>query len=420
MPKKHLQASILCLFCACVSLPAFELDPALDQLKNALIFESADGQFYLETGLQLDWSVYGADNMDRNPPGFFFPEGGKRFDWSPRLTATFDAWWGDKLYAFVKWRWDDGVHPGLARVYGQTHDFRFDEAFVRYEVAGSALQVQAGRFVPIMGNFLNRQDNWDSGLVSYPMMYGQVTSVSDQTVPTSAANFAARRNQLDFPAKTTWLPAYWAQLYTQGIALFGNQDAWDYSLNVTNTAPSSRGVVWNEFDWSDPSYMMSLGYRISPALRIGVTGTYGAYLQESAEAALPAGKDIGDYYQRNLGLDLSWQKGLWSVWAEFLYTEFDVPNVNDDPSFFSYFVEARYNFKPRWWASARWNQQIYNKIETPTGSLDWDNDLYRIDLGLGHRPTRHTQIRLQYSYQQQDASFQNAENFVVLEFSLKL
>jgi len=402
-------------------LAAFDgFDPELDRIKDHLVYESPNGFLYLEGGVQLDATVYYTDDDDNNPPGFFFPHDGKYIDWSPRLTLTLDAWAGEKLYGFVKFRHDDGVHPGVKYFYGDKQDYRFDEFFLRYELAGNALQVQAGQFVPIMGNFLNRQDNWDSGLISYPALYEQVTSVSDSVVPTSAADFAARRNTLDFPSKVLWLPAYWAQLYTRGVSVFGAKDKWDYSVNVTNRAPSSRGVTWDENDWSDPSVMASLGYRPNAAWRLGLTGTYGAYLQDVAEPGLPPGKDIGDYMQRNLGFDLTWKKRHWQVWAEFVHTKFEVPNVGDDPEFFSYFVETRYDFAARWWASARWNHQIYNEIDTENGSEEWDNDHMRIDLGLGHRPTRHTQVKLQYSFQHQDADFQNAEHFVALELSFKL
>lgn len=129
---------------------------------------------------------------------------------------------------------------------------------------------------------------------------------------------------------------------------------------------------------------------------------------------------MGDYKQRNLGIDLKWERGHWQVWAEFVHTRFDLPNVADDAEFFSYYIETRYAFKPRWWLSARWNQQIYSKIETENGRENWDNDHLRLDLGVGHRPTRHTQIKLQYSHQHQNASFQNAEHFVAIEASFKL
>lgn len=240
------------------------LDRQLDSLKDHLIYASEDGLFYAEAGVQVDWTGYYSDNSQNNPPGFFFPHDGKRYDWSPRLTLTLDAWLGEKLYGFVKYRFDDGVHPGVAKFYGSSQDSRVDEFFLRYQVVGSALQIQAGQFVPQMGNFLNRQTNWDMGLISYPAMYEQVTSVSDTLVPSSGGDFAARRNSIDFPYKTLGVTAYWAQLYTRGVSVFGETGQWDYALNLTNRAPSSRGITWEDNDWSDSSFMGSIGFKPSP------------------------------------------------------------------------------------------------------------------------------------------------------------
>lgn len=57
---------------------------------------------------------------------------------------------------------------------------------------------------------------------------------------------------------------------------------------------------------------------------------------------------------------------------------------------------------------------------TAEGPRDWDNEHRRIDPGLGHRPTRHTRSKLQYSYQHQRASFQNAEHFAALQLTFRL
>ena len=414
--KYYLSLSFLALSSVLQAIEA--VDERLERAKDFLVYETENGFLYLEGGAQLDWTGYYTDNNNSNPPGFFFPHDAKNYDWSPRLTLTLDAFLGQHLYGFAKFRLDDGVHPGVGKFYGQTRDSRMDEFFLRADFMEGALQVQAGQFVPIMGNFLNRQDNWDTGLISYPMLYEQVTSVSDQTVPVNSAAFAARRNVSDFPNKVNWLPAYWAQLYTRGVTVFGNKDDWDYSLNYTNRAPSSRGITWEENDWGDPSWMGSLGYRMNPSWRLGVTGTVGPYLQDVAAPALPLGREVGDYLQRNLGIDLSYKHRHWQIWAELVHTSFEVPNVRDDAEFWSYFIEARYDFRPQWWVSARWNHQIYEKVD----GRKWDNEHRRIDLGLGHRLGRNTQVKLQYSYQNEDSGvdLMNAEHFVVLEASLKL
>lgn len=393
-------------------------DEVLERVKNELIYETEHGFFYIEAGAQVDLTGYHTDTSNGNAPGFFFPKKGEHFSASSRLTLTLDSYLGDHLYGFVKLRLDDGGHPGLGRAYGETGQFRWDELYLRASFYDGALQVQAGQFVPVLGNFLSRQDNWQMGLISYPLPYEQVTSVSDLTVVPSSAAFASRRDRPDFPQKVTWLPAYWAQLYTRGISVFGAQGAWDYGLNLTNRAPSSRGLVWNDNDWTNPSWMGSVGYRPSPSWRVGLTGTHGPYLQDSVEPLLPAGRDVGDFTQTNLGLDLTYEHRHLTVWAELIYTSFEVPNVGDDAVFYSYFIEGRYAFRPGWWLSGRWNHQLYEKVD----GLEWDNEHMRIDLGVGHRLGRHTQIKLQYSYQNENTrvSLENTEHFFALEMSIRL
>ncbi|MGB0745248.1 MAG: hypothetical protein ACPGSB_12050, partial [Opitutales bacterium] len=64
--------------------------------------------------------------------------------------------------------------------------------------------------------------------------------------------------------------------------------------------------------------------------------------------------------------------------------------------------------------------QIYEEVD----GMKWDNEHLRIDLGVGHQLSRHTQIKLQYSWQDEDAAsgvdLMNAEHFVAIEASLRL
>ena len=395
-----------------------DLDRQLDNLKERLFFESEDGNFYFEVGLQFDNWIYNVDGHG-GPTGFWFPTPDRDWDSSQRVSLFFDAFVGDSLYFFTKIRWDDGVHPGLGQTGGDHTKVRFDEFFVRYSPS-PAFNLQAGQFPPLFGGFLSRQNSWDMGLISYPMPYENVTSISDSGVAANPTHFAERRNHPD--NKLNWVPIVWAPLYTLGGSAFGSLGNWGYALNVTNSAPSSRGSVWNDLRFSDPTILGRLEYRFGPDLSVAGNFSHGSYFQYFLEESLPPGTGIDDYRQTVWSLDAKWAYRDFQVWAEIFYSIFDVPNVGEDAEIFSYFIEGRWDFDTRWWAALRWNQEVYNQIDTCSGQGEtrWDNPLYRIDAGLGFRFSRHAQIKFQYSYQQQDAIFQNGRHLLISEFTIRL
>ena len=127
-----------------------------------------------------------------------------------------------------------------------------------------------------------------------------------------------------------------------------------------------------------------------------------------------------DYKQYILGFDAKYSYRNWEAWAEMYFNRFDVPNVSDGVDSFSYYVEGKYKFDPRWFVAARWNQQLYSKISVPgAGEQNYDNTVYRMDFGIGAKWTRHFLSKVQYSHQHQSASFQNGEHLIGLQSSLK-
>ncbi len=392
-------------------------DSTLDDWADQLAWESADQSAYLELGIQTDLWLYYTDTAG-GPPGFWFPPDGDTWTVSPRFTLTADAFLGDNLYGFFKFRLDDGVHPGVGRAYGDSTQTRIDELFIRY--SGSELfTFQIGQYTPIFGNFLSRQNSWDMGLISYPHLYEGVTSVSDFAAAPNAAEFAARRNTPD--SKLTWLPIVWAPLYSMGATAFGNWEGWGYAINFMNSAPSSRGLAWNNIDFTHPSWILRLERKFGPDLTIGINYNNGPYFRVDRESVLPPGTTLSNFRQTFYSLDIAWAYRKFQVWGELFYNTFDIPNVGDDAEILSYYLEGRWSFAQKWWASLRWNQETYNQILTnPATEEDWDNPLYRVDLGLGFRYARHGQIKVQYSFQEQDADFQNGRHFIVSELTFKL
>lgn len=396
------------------SLP--QVDRTLDQLGNQLVFSSPDGFLFTQASFQLDLWYYYRDD-EGGPPGFFFVSPEKNWELSPRLTARIDTFLGDALRIHAKIRWDDGVHPGVAFFYDDHTEIRLDEAYLDYEI-NPHLRLKADRYTPFMGNFLSRQNSWDMGTISYPLLYENVTSVSDIFPPSSAENFANRRNLPD--NKLVWIPLMWAPLYPYGASLYGSYESWNYALNFNNSAPSSRGIVWNDFDFDYPTWSGRLAYRWGPEFALGLNASKGPYLLPFEADRLPPRTSPNDYHQTFVGVDAQWSYRDWEVWAELYLNEYDIPNVADDAEFLSYYVEVRRQIAPKGWVAAHWNQEIYEKIQTSNGLVDWDNETIRLDLTMGHRFMRHAQFKVQYSYQRQEATFQNGRQFFVTEFTLRL
>ncbi|SRR5229473_6895659 len=66
------------------------------------------------------------------------------------------------------------------------------------------------------------------------------------------------------------------------------------------------------------------------------------------------------------------------------------------------YFEAKYKITPHLFGALRWNQQIFCNIDNGTGSsIRWAQDLMKTDFAVGYRFTSHTQLKLQYSFQQE-------------------
>lgn len=416
MNYKYIFPVSLILICNAVvsAQPLIEADAWLEDLDRSLQWESEDRFWYLDVQGQLDFWAYAHEG--NQPSSFFFPPAGKDEGFSPRFTLFTDLFIGKHWLASAKFRWDDGVHPGVGEFYGDHTQVRADEFFLKWS-PGPHLHIQAGQFTPRFGNFLSRQNSWDMPLISYPYMYEQVTSVSDSIIPSDSTDFAQRRNAPD--NKLVWVPVNWAPLYPRGIMTYGKIESFNYALSLMNTNSSSRGVTWNNNDWNYPTLYFRGGYSPDPAWEVGLNVSHGSYLQHSSRQALPQGASLKDFMQTNLALDFNYQHGHWDFWSEIFVSSFDIPNVDDDARIYSYYLEAKYQLTPQIWISARWNQELYNEITTPTGSQRWDNPAHRADIGIGYRIIRHLQVKLQYSRQRQDADFQNGRHFYALETTLR-
>jgi len=384
------------------------LTQTLDQVKEALTYQNDDGKFYVHLSGETDLTEY---YLDGQPWGLIYSSPNSHYLFAPRLTLDLDAAYGDQLTFFAKFRWDDGFDPNER--YNQV---RVDEIYARAALVPGKLDIQAGVFATVFGSYISRHDNWDNPFINAPLPYDQTTSVVDGTQYPSAAAFAITRNQLDDPE--TWVPVIWGPSYTPSMAIFSTLGKWDLAAQASTEALSSRPESWNKIQLTRPTFTGRVGWRPDMAWSLGVSGSVGPYMNNAAAGTLPSGKTVGDYDQITVGGDASWSWHAWQVSGEFIFSRFQVPWAGNADTF-SWYLETKYQITPQLYAAARWNQQVYNQVNTASGPQNWDNDEMRVDLGLGYKWSRNVLTKIQYSWQHQQTSFQNGRQLVALQFILR-
>jgi hypothetical protein len=383
----------------------------LDKVDDALSVQTRDGTARLDFSIQFDLEGY---YIDQRPPGLIY--GDDESFVNPRLSLFVDAQLGKHLYSFVQARVDRGFDPR-----SQVRDARFDEYLLRYTpLENGWLNVQAGKFATVIGNWVPRHLSWDNPFINAPLPYERVTTASDQSI-VDAAGFLSRRDLPD--KKDLWLPVVWGPDYTSGASLFGAVEKFDYAVELKNAALASRPESWDARDkgWEHPSVGARMGFRPGAAWNLGASFSHGSYLADAAErnAAFPPGKDAGDFQETVFGQDLSFAWHQWQIWSEVFFSRFEVPNVGDADEV-AYYIEAKYKISSQWYGAMRWNQQLFGKVDNGLGGqTQWDRDAWRADLALGYRFTRHLQSKLQYSYNRQAGSLQQGEQLVAAQVTLK-
>lgn len=383
-------------------------DELFIEIDDALYWRSAGGQVEVDIGGSLDLEGY---YFPQGPTGLIHPKDDENAIFRPRLTLTADGFFGDRLYAFGKLRWDDGYDPNY-----EAQKVRFDAYFVRLALVPQTLDLQVGKFATVFGNWTGRHESWENPLITAPLAYEEVTSVLDDGVLPSAAAFANLSNVPNNLKR--WVPILWGAVYGQGAALFATHGKWDAAATITNRALSSRPNTWEDYDWSLPNWTGRLGYRATPAIHVGLSGSWGPYLKDATDTLLPANQSLSDFTQGTVGVDFSYARQKLEVWAEVIASRFEVPNAGH-ADVVSYYLETKYKLTHQLYLGARWSHQIYLPLETPNGDLDWDNDIFRAEIGLGYRLSRNIQFKAQYGYQHQDASFQNGENLLSTQLTIR-
>jgi hypothetical protein len=403
---KFLPVVSICLFSArCHLLLA---DDFLDRIDEALTVTAWHDDIRARLSGTIDLEGY---HFQQPAPGLINTRSDNLFN--PRLTLFLDVQAGSYIYIFVQSRLDRGFDPA-----DQGAEIRLDEYALRLTPWDDArLTFQVGKFATVVGNWVPRHLSWDNPFITAPLIYENMTAIADSVGRILTSNF--RRELLT--EKYEFNPVIWGPSYASGVSVAGRFGNFDYAAELKNSSLSSRPESWDitETGFDHPTLSTRFGFRPNQMWNFGLSASDGAYLRPEAEPTLPRGKDIGDYHEMVLGQDISFAWHHLQLWAEFYEARFEAPRVGNADTF-AWYIEAKYKFTPQLFGSLRWNQQLFDSVNAGGRARGrWGLDLGRIDSAVGYRFTPHTQLKLQYSYQQETTHAGDDNHLLAAQFTVR-
>ena len=373
-------------FAASVACNAHAQD-FLDRVDEALTFTALNGDVRARVSGTLDLEAY---QFSGPAPGLILTTSDALFN--PRLSLFVDAQLGPAIYVFTQTRVDRGFDPS-----DHGAQLRLDEYAVRVTPwQDGRFNLQVGQFSTVVGNYVARHVSWENPFINAPLPYENVTAIEDKRAPYySYLSVGIPRDKYEYN------PVIWGPSYATGVSVAGRIGQFDYAAEVKNASLSSRPESWpiTRMDFDQPTVSGRLGFRPNEMWTFGVSASDGAYFRPEAMSTLPFGRDIGDYHERLLGQDIGFAWHHLQLWAEFFEARFEVPGFTDADTF-AWYLEAKYKFTPQFFAAVRWNQQFFSDVTNSYGgTAPWGRDLWRADIAAGYRFTAHTQLKLQFSFQ---------------------
>jgi len=396
-------------FCLLVcTVRAVEVDDLLDRLDTALTVAAFQDNLRARLSGTIDLEAY---HFQQPAPGLIDSKIDNLFN--PRLTLFLDAQLGSQVYFFAQARVDRGFDPS-----NHGAQVRLDEYALRFTPwEDGRFTFQAGKFATVIGNWVPRHLSWENPFINAPLIYENVTPIQDKSAPASPLYFIyGFYNQ-----KYAFNPVIWGPSYASGVSVSGRLGQFDYAAEMKNASLSSRPESWNatEIGFDNPTVSARIGFRPNQMWNFGFSASDGAYFRPEAMRTLPYGSDIGDYHERVLGQDISFAWHHLQLWAEFYEARFEVPGVGDADTF-AYYFEAKYKFTPQFFGAVRWNQQFFADVpDGYGGSIPWGDDIWRVDIAAGYRFTPHTQLKLQYSFQQETTGPRNDNHMLAAQFTVR-
>jgi hypothetical protein len=272
------------------------------------------------------------------------------------------------------------------------------------------LDVQIGRIPPTFGRFSRQAYGRDNPLVGYPLAYQYLTSLRADALPADVDELLRMRGRgwlanysIGNTAPARGVPVAAALTWDTGVQVTTGWKAVDVTAAVTN-GTQSHPLVVDDNDGKQVAARVTA--RVSPALTLGTSFARGSFVSRRALAALGL-PDTGEYTQRALGVDASYEAGHLVLRGEAIGTAWHLPLAGSpsplDLRAGALSVEAKYALRPGLYAAARVERLTFNRVTGSVRTAAWDAPVNRLEVGGGYYIQRNLIARMSVQFNDRSA-----------------
>ena len=309
-------------------------------------------------------------------------------NWDNAYESNFDPY---RLRVFAEATPSANFEVDVQALYQDAPGLRLIGAYVQYTPWPERdFHVQGGKIPWLVGTYAARAYSDENPLVGTPLMYQYHTGLGWYAAPSSVDELIAVTDGGDpdvgNPQYAGGMPVLWESWWDVGVAALGSARPFEYMIGAVSGAPG--WATAGEEENSGKSVVARLGLSPIPALRIGISGSHGPYLNDFSAIFVPPGKSVNDYDQDLAMADAEILFGHAELRGEAFRNVWETPTAGD-LRVSGFYAEGKYTLTAGLYAAARYDQLRFSEVAGSDGvGRPWHADVDRIEAGVGYRLSR--------------------------------
>ncbi|MBZ0265199.1 hypothetical protein K8I28_11060 [bacterium] len=304
--------------------------------------------------------------------------------------------WRSRL--FISKSWSPKISAIMEILLDENADPRLNGAYLVFMNFLGPWNAKVGFMGTNFGNFAYRSTYFKQNpVIGTPLMWNYHLGM------TTDGNFSAESRITDRGRVGSGAVLTYDVCWDNGIEVFTDWKGLEASFAVTLASLSNPRAYSNE----GYNKIARLGVQPVQGMRLGVSGSVAPWLnsptdETSAESATRLNGHITEHYnQYATGYYYEHLFGHWEIYSEGMISVWETPQIEENLSAMSAYVDARWTFVPSWFLGARLDYLTTNEIEWMdddgvTQNSRWAYPVSRYEVAIGKRIIREGIIRLNY------------------------